>query len=36
MHRSKVMEKMGASSVAQLVRMLISVESERREEPPER
>jgi two-component system response regulator FixJ len=36
MHRSKVMEKMGASSVAQLVRMLISVEPERREGPPER
>jgi two-component system, LuxR family, response regulator FixJ len=36
MHRSKVMEKMGASSVAQLVRMLISVESEQREGPPER
>jgi FixJ family two-component response regulator len=35
MHRSKAMEKMGVSSVAQLVRMLISVESERREEPPE-
>jgi DNA-binding CsgD family transcriptional regulator len=35
MHRSKVMEKMGASSVAQLVRMLISVESERRAGPPE-
>ena len=33
MHRSRVMEKMGASSVAQLVRML-SVESERREGPP--
>jgi len=35
MHRSKVMEKMGASSVAQLVRMLISVEVERHEGPPE-
>jgi FixJ family two-component response regulator len=37
MHRSRVMEKMGASSVAQLVRMLISVESSPREgpEPPE-
>jgi FixJ family two-component response regulator len=35
MHRSRVMEKMGASSVAQLVRMLISVESGRREGPPE-
>jgi two-component system response regulator FixJ len=35
MHRSRLMEKMGASSVAQLVRMLISVESERREGPPE-
>jgi two-component system, LuxR family, response regulator FixJ len=35
MHRSRVMEKMGANSVAQLVRMLISVETERREGPPE-
>jgi two-component system, LuxR family, response regulator FixJ len=37
MHRSRVMEKMGASSVAQLVRMLISVESSSREgqAPPE-
>jgi two-component system, LuxR family, response regulator FixJ len=35
MHRSRVMEKMGASSVAQLVRMLISVEVGRREGLPE-
>ncbi len=34
MHRSRVMEKMGATSVAQLVRMLISVER-RRDLPPE-
>jgi two-component system, LuxR family, response regulator FixJ len=34
MHRSRVMEKMGASSVAQLVRMLISVESRRQDAPP--
>jgi len=35
MHRSRLMEKMGASSVAQLVRMLMSVESKRREGPLE-
>jgi two-component system, LuxR family, response regulator FixJ len=35
MHRSRVMEKMGASSVAELVRMLVSVEPEQREGPPD-
>ena len=36
MHRSRVMEKMGASSVAQLVRMLITVETRQPEVPPDR
>jgi two-component system response regulator FixJ len=35
MHRSRVMEKMGASSVAQLVRMLITVETRQRDVPPD-
>ena len=34
-HRSRVMEKMGANSVAQLVRMLMTIEHGQHDSPPE-